>query len=63
MVDNIRTELKSQVQGSLGQTAEQNRNLKDRVFYFGVISIGIMLVSTFLQVKYLKNFFRYKKII
>lgn len=41
----------------------KNSSIKTRVFVFGIISIAIMSVSTFLQIKYLKNFFRYKKII
>ena len=41
----------------------QNEKIKNRVVIFGVVSIIVMLISTYLQVTYLKNFFRYKKII
>ena len=41
----------------------QNEKIKNRVVIFGVVSIIVMLLSTYLQVTYLKNFFRYKKII
>ena len=41
----------------------ENAKIKSRVMIFGVISIAIMAVSTYLQVSYLKHFFRYKKII
>jgi hypothetical protein len=43
--------------------SDQNDSIKSRVVVFGIISVLIMGISTFLQVKYLKNFFRYKKII
>ena len=42
---------------------DENSKIKDRVVIFGLISVFVMALSTFLQVKYLKNFFRYKKII
>ena len=41
----------------------ENTKIKNRVVIFGIVSIIVMLVSTYLQVTYLKNFFRYKKII
>ena len=41
----------------------ENQLIKSRVVTFGLISIGVMIVTTFLQVKYLKSFFRHKKII
>ena len=42
---------------------EQNQKIKSRVIMFGVISVIVMGISTYLQISYLKNFFRYKKII
>ena len=42
---------------------EENMKIKSRVVIFGVISIFVMMISTYLQITYLKNFFRYKKII
>ena len=41
----------------------ENAKIKSRVVSFGVISILVMFISTYLQITYLKNFFRYKKII
>ena len=41
----------------------ENQKIKSRVVTFGIISIVVMIVSTYLQITYLKNFFRYKKII
>ena len=41
----------------------ENQLIKSRVVTFGLISIGVMIVTTFLQIKYLKSFFRHKKII
>ena len=41
----------------------ENEKIKNRVVIFGIVSIVVMLVTTYLQVTYLKNFFRYKKII
>ena len=40
-----------------------NEKIATRVIVFGIISITLMGISTYMQVKYLKNFFRYKKII
>jgi len=62
MIDEIRKELSGLV-ASESQLADANDSIKSRVFVFGLISILIMGVSTFLQVRYLKTFFRYKKII
>ena len=42
---------------------EENTQIRARVVVFGVISIIVMMISTYLQITYLKNFFRYKKII
>ena len=42
---------------------EQNQKIKSRVLIFGIVSVIVMAVSTYLQISYLKNFFRYKKII
>jgi hypothetical protein len=62
MIEQLRTELGSLVvaEESLQET---NSKIKSRVVIFGLISIAVMAVSTYLQVTYLKNFFRYKKII
>ena len=45
------------------QLKNENQKIKNRVVIYGVVSIVVMLASTYLQVTYLKNFFRYKKII
>ena len=42
---------------------EQNQKIKSRVLIFGAISVIVMAASTYLQISYLKNFFRYKKVI
>ena len=42
---------------------EENQKIKSRVVIFSVISSIVMMISTYLQITYLKNFFRYKKII
>ena len=41
----------------------KQRDLQTNVVWYGAISIVIMCVATYAQVSYLKNFFRYKKII
>ena len=41
----------------------ENALIKGRVVTFGLISVGVMIATTYLQITYLKNFFRYKKII
>ena len=62
MVTQLRQELSSLVASEV-KLSDANDSIKSRVFVFGVISIIVMGISTFLQVKYLKNFFRHKKII
>ena len=62
MVRQLRSELSYLVQNE-ESLKEQNQKIKSRVIMFGVISVIVMAVSTFLQISYLKNFFRYKKII
>jgi len=62
MVEQIRKELGSLVKQEM-LLSDQNDSIKTRVIVFGIISVLIMGVSTYMQVKYLKNFFRYKKII
>ena len=62
MVEQLRTEMTNLVM-SEENLKNENAKIKSRVMIFGVISIAIMAVSTYLQVSYLKHFFRYKKII
>ena len=65
-VDSLVAEIRSDMHSLIAHEDEvsgKNSSIKTRVFVFGIISIAIMSVSTFLQIKYLKNFFRYKKII
>lgn len=62
MVAQLRQELSYLVE-SEEKLRTQNASIKSRVFIFGLISILVMLGSTYLQITYLKNFFRYKKII
>ena len=62
MVTQLRQELSSLVASEV-KLSDANDSIKSRVFVFGVISVIVMGISTFLQVKYLKNFFRHKKII
>ena len=62
MVTQLRSELSALVASEV-KLSDQNDSIKSRVFVFGIISILVMAISTFLQVKYLKNFFRHKKII
>ncbi len=61
-LEQIRAELGSLVV-SEESLKDENSKIKSRVVIFGLISVFVMALSTFLQVKYLKNFFRYKKII
>ena len=61
-MEQIRAELGSLVV-SEESLKDENSKIKSRVVIFGLISVLVMALSTFLQVKYLKNFFRYKKII
>ena len=62
MVRQLRTELSYLVKNE-ESLKEQNQKIKSRVIMFGVISVIVMGISTYLQISYLKNFFRYKKII
>ena len=62
MVKQLRQELSYLVKNE-ESLKEQNQMIKSRVLIFGVISILVMAASTYLQITYLKNFFRYKKII
>ena len=62
MIEDLRTELSSLVKHEV-KLSEKNESIKSRVMVFGTISVIIMAISTFMQVKYLKNFFRHKKII
>ena len=62
MIAQLRSELSSLVASEIA-LSDQNESIKSRVLIFGIISIIVMAISTFMQVKYLKNFFRYKKII
>ena len=62
MVRQLRTELSYLVKNE-ENLKEQNQKIKSRVIMFGVISVIVMGISTYLQISYLKNFFRYKKII
>lgn len=62
MVRQLRQELSYLVQNE-ESLKEQNQKIKSRVLVFGVVSVIVMAASTYLQISYLKNFFRYKKII
>ena len=62
MVKQLRQELSYLVQNE-ESLKEQNQKIKSRVLIFGIVSVIVMAVSTYLQISYLKNFFRYKKII
>ena len=62
MVQNVREELKTLTMTEESLKAE-NAKIKNRVMMFGIISIIVMLGSTYMQVTYLRNFFRNKKII
>ena len=62
LVEDIRKDMNRLIEYEEG-VSTRNGSIRTRVFVFGVISIATMSLSTFLQIKYLKNFFRYKKII
>ena len=62
MIEQLRTELSNLVASEV-ELSNQNESIKSRVIVFGIVSVAIMAGSTFMQVKYLKNFFRHKKII
>jgi hypothetical protein len=62
MVKQLRQELSYLVMNE-ENLKEQNQKIKSRVLIFGIISIVVMAASTYLQITYLKSFFRYKKII
>lgn len=62
MIEQLRNELGSLVV-SEEKLKEANTKIKGRVVILGVISVAVMAISTYLQVTYLKNFFRNKKII
>ena len=61
MIEQIRTELGNLVVGE-ERLKETNSKIKFRVVVLGFISVAVMAVTTFLQVTYLKKFFRNKKI-
>ena len=62
MLKQLKQELTYLVQNE-ENLREENMKIKSRVLIFGIISVLVMGASTYLQVTYLKNFFRYKKII
>ncbi len=62
MVRQLRSELSYLVKNEEA-LKNQNEKIKSRVVTFGAISVIVMGISTYLQISYLKNFFRYKKII
>jgi hypothetical protein len=62
MVEQLRNDLGSLVVNE-ERLKEANTKIKTRVVIFGLISVAVMGASTYLQVTYLKNFFRHKKII
>ena len=61
-IDDTKKQMASLIKSEIKLSA-QNDAIYTRVIVFGVISISLMGISTYMQVKYLKNFFRYKKII
>ena len=62
MIAHLRTEMSALVASEV-QLSNQNESIRSRVFIFGIVSVIIMAMSTFMQVRYLKTFFRHKKII
>ena len=62
MIGQLRKELGDLVKSEVELT-DANESLRSRVLVFGVISVAVMAISTYMQVRYLKNFFRHKKII
>lgn len=62
MIEQLRNELGSLVV-SEEKLKEANSKIKSRVIIFGLISVAVMGFSTYLQVSYLKSFFKNKKII
>ena len=62
MIEQLRSELTMLIVSEESLKSE-NQKIKSRVVSFGVVSILVMFVTTYLQIRYLKNFFRYKKII
>ncbi len=62
MIEQLRNELSMLI---VNEEALKNENqlIKGRVVTFGLISVGVMIATTYLQITYLKNFFRHKKII
>lgn len=62
MIEQLRNELGSLVV-SEEKLKEANSKIKSRVVIFGLISVAVMAFSTYLQVSYLKSFFKNKKII
>ena len=61
-IQQLRNELSMLIVSEEG-LKEENQKIKTRVVIFGIISIIVMMISTYVQITYLKNFFRYKKII
>ena len=62
MIEQLRSELTMLIVSEESLKSE-NQKIKSRVVIFGIVSILVMFVTTYLQIRYLKNFFRYKKII
>ena len=61
MIEQIRGELGNLVVGE-ERLKESNSKIKFRVVVLGLLSVIVMGVTTYLQVAYLKKFFRSKKI-
>ena len=62
LIGRVRKEISEQSQRNM-QLSDSSDSIRTRILVFGLISVAIMGISTYLQVRYLKNFFRHKKII
>ena len=56
MIAHLRTEMSALVASEV-QLSNQNESIRSRVFIFGIVSVIVMAMSTFMQVRYLKTFF------
>jgi len=62
MLKQIKKELAGLIVGE-EKLKGKTRNIRFRVVIFGLLSVLVMAVSTYLQLTYLKRFFRNKKLI
>jgi hypothetical protein len=62
LIVEVQQELENNLTFEMASQSKQS-DIKSNVAWFGALSILVMAIATYIQVTYLKNFFKYKKII